>query len=124
MKRFGGQVVNAGEIIVRQRGTKFHPGTGVGRGRPRFGANAIPCRAGFFLPIRVLSRVFRGKFIPVPPIESMRRMIPAADIKWPVDSMWYFHSAGGAFGHLLDSFNNALSTRYGAPTSVESVAAT
>jgi large subunit ribosomal protein L27 len=32
VKRFGGQVVNAGEILVRQRGTKFHPGTGVGRG--------------------------------------------------------------------------------------------
>jgi large subunit ribosomal protein L27 len=32
VKRFGGQVVNAGEIIVRQRGTHFHPGTNVGRG--------------------------------------------------------------------------------------------
>jgi large subunit ribosomal protein L27 len=32
VKRFGGQVVNAGEIIVRQRGTHFHPGEGVGRG--------------------------------------------------------------------------------------------
>jgi large subunit ribosomal protein L27 len=32
VKRFGGQAVNAGEIIVRQRGTKFHPGNGVGRG--------------------------------------------------------------------------------------------
>lgn len=32
VKRFGGQVVNAGEILVRQRGTKFHPGTNVGRG--------------------------------------------------------------------------------------------
>ncbi len=32
MKRFGGQVVKAGEIIVRQRGTKFHPGDQVGRG--------------------------------------------------------------------------------------------
>ncbi len=32
VKRFGGQVVNAGEIIVRQRGTHFHPGDGVGRG--------------------------------------------------------------------------------------------
>jgi large subunit ribosomal protein L27 len=32
VKRFGGQVVNAGEILVRQRGTKFHPGDGVGRG--------------------------------------------------------------------------------------------
>jgi large subunit ribosomal protein L27 len=32
VKRFGGQVVNAGEIIIRQRGTKFHPGDLVGRG--------------------------------------------------------------------------------------------
>ncbi|GEB53488.1 MULTISPECIES: 50S ribosomal protein L27 [Streptomyces] len=32
VKRFGGQVVNAGEILVRQRGTHFHPGKGVGRG--------------------------------------------------------------------------------------------
>lgn len=33
VKRFGGQVVNAGEILIRQRGTKFHPGVHVGRGR-------------------------------------------------------------------------------------------
>ncbi|MBC7291101.1 MAG: 50S ribosomal protein L27 [Actinotalea sp.] len=32
VKRFGGQLVNAGEIIVRQRGTHFHPGNNVGRG--------------------------------------------------------------------------------------------
>jgi large subunit ribosomal protein L27 len=32
VKRFGGQEVNAGEIIIRQRGTKFHPGVNVGRG--------------------------------------------------------------------------------------------
>ena len=32
VKRFGGQLVNAGEIIVRQRGTHFHPGENVGRG--------------------------------------------------------------------------------------------
>lgn len=32
VKRYGGQVVKAGEIIVRQRGTHFHPGVGVGRG--------------------------------------------------------------------------------------------
>ena len=32
VKRFGGQKVNAGEILVRQRGTHFHPGEGVGRG--------------------------------------------------------------------------------------------
>ena len=33
VKRFGGQAVNAGEIIVRQRGTHFHPGLNVGRGK-------------------------------------------------------------------------------------------
>ena len=32
VKRFGGQQVKAGEILVRQRGTKFHPGDNVGRG--------------------------------------------------------------------------------------------
>lgn len=33
IKRYGGQVVNAGEIIVRQRGTQFHPGRHVGIGK-------------------------------------------------------------------------------------------
>jgi len=32
VKRFGGQVVKAGEILVRQRGTHFHPGGNVGLG--------------------------------------------------------------------------------------------
>jgi large subunit ribosomal protein L27 len=32
VKRYGGQLVSAGEILVRQRGTKFHPGVNVGRG--------------------------------------------------------------------------------------------
>ncbi|MDF2583143.1 MAG: rpmA [Mycobacterium sp.] len=35
VKRFGGQVVKAGEILVRQRGTHFHPGVNVGRGQHR-----------------------------------------------------------------------------------------
>ncbi|ADN01974.1 50S ribosomal protein L27 [Spirochaeta thermophila] len=33
VKRFGGQIVKPGEIIVRQRGTKFHPGLNVGLGK-------------------------------------------------------------------------------------------
>ncbi|MGI6879786.1 50S ribosomal protein L27 [Microbacterium sp. gxy059] len=33
VKRFAGQDVNAGEILIRQRGTKFHPGANVGRGK-------------------------------------------------------------------------------------------
>jgi large subunit ribosomal protein L27 len=32
VKRYGGQVVKSGEIILRQRGTHFHPGANVGRG--------------------------------------------------------------------------------------------
>jgi large subunit ribosomal protein L27 len=32
VKCFGGERVNAGSILVRQRGTKFHPGNNVGRG--------------------------------------------------------------------------------------------
>ncbi len=32
VKRYGGQVVKAGNILVRQRGTRFHPGTNVGCG--------------------------------------------------------------------------------------------
>lgn len=33
VKKFGGETVIPGNIIVRQRGTKFHPGTGVGIGK-------------------------------------------------------------------------------------------
>ncbi len=33
VKKFGGQRVKAGNILVRQHGTKFHPGTNVGRGK-------------------------------------------------------------------------------------------
>jgi len=33
VKIFGGQKIEAGNIVIRQRGTKFHPGEGVGIGR-------------------------------------------------------------------------------------------
>jgi large subunit ribosomal protein L27 len=33
VKKFGGEFARAGNILVRQRGTKFHPGKNVGRGR-------------------------------------------------------------------------------------------
>jgi large subunit ribosomal protein L27 len=33
VKKFGGEVINAGSIIVRLRGTKFHPGVNVGIGK-------------------------------------------------------------------------------------------
>lgn len=33
LKRYGGQLVKAGSILVRQRGTRFHPGVNVGKGK-------------------------------------------------------------------------------------------
>ena len=33
VKRYGGQVVKAGNILIRQRGTKVHPGNNVGKGK-------------------------------------------------------------------------------------------
>ena len=33
VKVYGGEAINAGNIIIRQRGTQFHPGSGVGIGR-------------------------------------------------------------------------------------------
>ena len=33
VKKFGGEIINAGSIIVRQRGTRFHPGVNVGIGK-------------------------------------------------------------------------------------------
>lgn len=33
IKRYGGEAIRAGNIIVRQRGSKFHPGTNVGMGK-------------------------------------------------------------------------------------------
>ena len=33
VKKFGGEAISAGSIIVRQRGTRFHPGTNVGIGK-------------------------------------------------------------------------------------------
>lgn len=33
VKRFGGQLVSAGSILIRQRGTRIHPGENVGRGK-------------------------------------------------------------------------------------------
>jgi lysophospholipase L1-like esterase len=55
----------------------------------------------------------------VPPIESMRRMLPAQNIALPPDSVWFFHSAGGQFSKMLRNFDSALVTRYGRPPTVE-----
>jgi len=47
VKRFGGQVVGAGEIIVRQVGTRFHAGQNVGMGRDFTLFALVPGRVRF-----------------------------------------------------------------------------
>ncbi|TAN48533.1 MAG: 50S ribosomal protein L27 [Rhodospirillales bacterium] len=47
VKRFGGQAVLAGNILVRQRGTKFHPGANVGLGKDHTLFALIDGKVGF-----------------------------------------------------------------------------
>jgi len=53
----------------------------------------------------------------VPPIESVRRMIPK-DHLWPIDDYWNFHAGGGAF-KTLKVFTDAQDNRYGKAASAE-----
>ncbi len=61
VKVFAGQVVTGGEIIVRQRGTKFKPGVGVGIGKD----DTIYARAAGIVHFRENAR---GRFISVQPV--------------------------------------------------------
>ena len=45
VKKFGGEVINAGSIIVRQRGTQFHPGVNVGIGKTSLNCKSAPSSA-------------------------------------------------------------------------------
>ncbi len=55
VKRYGGQEVNAGEVLVRQRGTKFHPGNNVMRGRDDTLFTVVAGRVKFEKDGRVVS---------------------------------------------------------------------
>jgi large subunit ribosomal protein L27 len=63
VKRFGGQVVKGGMILVRQRGTKFKPGTNVGRGSDD---TLFALSAGI---VKFEEKGRKGKFISVYPAE-------------------------------------------------------
>ncbi len=56
----------------------------------------------------------------VPPIESLRLMLPA-DHLWPIDSVWNYHAGGGQFTRMT-RFIDAMTARYGAPSGVEDFA--
>ncbi len=64
VKAFGGQVVTGGSIIIRQRGTKFKPGTGVGIGTDHTIFATVDGR------VRFQDKGQRGRFIHVDPIEG------------------------------------------------------
>ena len=64
VKRFGGQLVTGGSILVRQRGTKFFPGDNVGRGKDDTLFAKITGR------IKFLDKGGMGKFVMVEPVEA------------------------------------------------------
>lgn len=59
VKRFGGQFVTGGSILIRQHGTRFKPGTNVGRGRDD---TLFAIADGY---VKFQNRGHRGKFISV-----------------------------------------------------------
>lgn len=61
VKRFGGQFVNAGSILVRQRGTPFKPGMNVGRGKDD------TLFAKITGVVRFETKGKRGKFVSITP---------------------------------------------------------
>jgi large subunit ribosomal protein L27 len=66
VKRFGGQLVNAGTILVRQRGTKHKPGLNVGRGKD----DTLFARVTGFVLFQDKGRM--GRYISVLPTEEAK----------------------------------------------------
>jgi large subunit ribosomal protein L27 len=64
VKAFGGEVVSAGSIIIRQRGTKFHQGVNVGMGTDHTLFAKIDGR------VRFQDKGQHGRFIHVDPLEA------------------------------------------------------
>jgi len=64
VKAFGGQLVTAGSIIVRQRGTRFHMGTNVGMGTDHTLFAKVEGK------VRFQDKGQHGRFIHVDPIEA------------------------------------------------------
>ena len=73
IKRFGGQMVNGGSILIRQRGTRYKPGRNVGR------AKDDSLFAMINGVVRFEDHGGRGRFISVLPVEEAATSSPAAD---------------------------------------------
>ena len=63
VKLFGGELANPGTIIVRQRGTKLHPGTGVGMGRDHTLFALVQGKVGFARTARGRTSVSRSNSV-------------------------------------------------------------
>ncbi|PYU34734.1 MAG: 50S ribosomal protein L27 [Acidobacteria bacterium] len=84
VKRFAGQLVNAGTILIRQRGTKHKPGLNVRRGKDD---TLFACVTGY---VRFQDKGRSGRFISILPAESaaeaVRQPEPAAAAPTPVEA--------------------------------------
>jgi large subunit ribosomal protein L27 len=84
VKRFAGQLVNAGTILIRQRGTKHKPGLNVRRGKDD---TLFACITGY---VRFQDKGQSGRFISVLPAESalqaVRQPEPTAAAVEPVEA--------------------------------------
>jgi large subunit ribosomal protein L27 len=72
VKRFGGENVHGGTIIVRQRGTVFHPGVNVGRGKD----DTLFAKQGGVVKFQQRGR--RGTYVHVMPAAAAQPTAPAA----------------------------------------------
>lgn len=66
IKRYGGQLVNAGEILIRQRGTQFHPGMHVGLGKDHTLYALKPGRVVF-----AVKGALRKRCVSIDPVEPV-----------------------------------------------------
>jgi large subunit ribosomal protein L27 len=82
VKRFGGQLVNAGTILVRQRGTRHKPGLNVSRGKDD---TLFACVTGY---VRFEDKGRSGRFISIEPAEKVPVAVqqPAPAAAAPVEA--------------------------------------
>ena len=69
VKRFGGELVKAGNIIVRQRGTRFHPGVNVGIGKD----DTLFAKINGFVEFKVKG-IHQRSFVNIVPVEATQQV--------------------------------------------------
>lgn len=94
VKMFGGQEVKAGSIIVRQRGTHFHPGVNVGLGRDHTLFALTDGRVQF-----IVKGAKNRKFVSI--VQADRRAAPVAAVDGSQPSLTKASSTTGPFYSVL-----------------------